>query len=313
MSWVTAMLALWVATAPEAGSAEFRWDAPEECPTEAEVRADLEAVLGRPLASFTGRHISVIARARAGADGWDLKLWTISLDTTHERTLESKSCTTAAQAAVVVAAMAIDPPPELEPEPEPEPKPQAEPRPQPKPQPQPEPEPETRPQVLLGANGGVTWGAVPGVGGLIGLGVGMQWTRLRLELDGRYAFTRDARYGDRPEVGADLRQAYVVARGCGVLRPQSRLQVPLCGGIEAGAIMGRGVGLAQPKSDSIPWLAAQLRVGLIGMVHPRVGLSIAAEPYVTLLRPAFQVRPVGVLWRPRAAGVRALAGFEIRL
>lgn len=307
------MLALWAATAPEVGSAEFRWDAPEDCPTEAEVRSDLEAVLGRPLASFTGRHISVIARVRAGQTGWDLKLWTVSLDTTHERTLESKSCTTAAEAAVVVAAMAIDPPPEAAPEPDPKPQPQPETQAQPEPPPQPQPEKRPRPQVLLGAGGGVTWGAMPGVGGLVGVRVGMQWTRLRLELDGRYAFTRGARYRDRSDVGADLRQAYVVGRGCGVLRPGSRLQVPLCGGLEAGAIVGRGVGLAQPKSDSIPWLAAQLRVGLVGMVHPRVGLSIAAEPYVTLLRPAFQIQPVGVLWRPRTAGIRGIAGFEIRL
>ncbi len=93
MSWATATLALWAVMAPEGGSAEFRWDAPDGCPTQAEVRADLETVLGRPLDSFTGRHISVIARARPGAAGWELKLWTVSLDTTHERGLESVSYT----------------------------------------------------------------------------------------------------------------------------------------------------------------------------------------------------------------------------
>ncbi|MGH1348582.1 MAG: hypothetical protein ACRBN8_43955 [Nannocystales bacterium] len=321
MSWATATLALWAMMAPEATSAEFRWDAPAGCPTEAAVTADLEAVLGRPLSSFTGRHISVIARARPGAAGWDLKLWTVSLDTTHERSLDSETCATAAEAAVVVAAMAIDPPPEPDLEPEPEPAPASDPDPTPDPAPTsppdstppPAPQPRARPQVLVGGHGGLSWGAMPGVGATAGLRVGMQWSRLRVEVDARYAFVRDARYADNSDVGADLRHAFVVGRGCGVLRPNTRLQIPLCGGIEAGAILGQGVGLTLSKSDSIPWLAAQVRAGLVGMVHPRVGLSLSVEPYVPLIRPAFRIQPVGVLWRPNAGGIRGIAGLEIRL
>lgn len=311
MRWIAELLAAWVAATEPA--AEFHWDAPASCPSEDTVREDLERQLGRPLASFEGQHISVIARARPEGEHWSLKLWMVSLDATHERTMQVEDCTTAAEAAIVVAAMAIDPPPAPQPEPEPAPEPEPEPQPEPQPEPEPEPQPEPRPTLLVGAEAGMTWGAMPGLGAAAGLTLGAQWTRLRVELTGRYAFVRRARYTQRDDVGADLRHGYVVGRGCGVLRPEHDLQFPICGGIEAGGILGNGVGFQQSRADTTPWLAAQLRLGLVGLLHPRVGLGLAVEPYVPLLRPAFRVRPIGVLWRPRPVGVRAVAGIEFRL
>lgn len=311
------MFAMAVASPPSA-AAEFRWDAPAGCPSQDEVTANVERTLERPLADIDGRHISVIARARPGTDGWDLKVWTVTLDQTQERTLKTKDCATAAEAAAVFAAMAIDPPPDAEPEPaaEPEstPEPEFTPEPEPEPPPPQEPEPDhPRLEFHLGAHAGPSWGSTPGVAGLAGLMLTARRKRFRAELDVRYGFTQEARYVDQPSVGAALQQAFVVVRGCGLVRPEAKLQVPLCGGVEAGALIGRGQGVERARTDSIPWLAAQARGGVLGWVHPRVALSLAAEPFVALYRPAFRISPVGVLWRPRAAGVRGLAGVEIRL
>ena len=47
---VIAALAAWLMWAPGAAApVELRWDAPQGCPTEAEVRAGVEALLGEPL------------------------------------------------------------------------------------------------------------------------------------------------------------------------------------------------------------------------------------------------------------------------
>lgn len=305
----------------EPAAAEFRWDAPPGCPSEDEVVATVERTLERSLAEVDGRHISVIARARPGNDGWDLKVWTVTLDETRERTLQTTDCATAAEAAAVFAAMAIDPPPVTEePEPPVEPKqtPESPPEPveaPPKPRPEPQPEPAPAPTVELhvAALAGPSWGSTPGVAGLAGVMLSAQRKRFRAEVDVRYGFTQQARYANRPTVGAELQQAFVVVRGCGLLRPDSAVQLPLCGGIEAGALVGRGRGVERARTDSIPWLAVQARTGLLGWVHPRIGLSVGVEPFVALYRPAFRISPVGVLWRPEAAGVRGMAGVEIRL
>ena len=310
-----------IAVAPPA-KAEFRWDAPAGCPSAEQVVADLETELGRPLATFEGQHISVIARVRPQGEGWALKLWSVTLDSTQERDLQTQTCTQAAEAAVLVAAMAIDPPPEDQPEPESErePEPVAQPAPATEPEREPKPAPEaelvpdgTRWTWAIGAHAGPSWGATPGVGALAGLRVAVERRAFRVELDGRYGFVREARFGDRPNEGADFRHAFAVARGCGVLRHHRPTRLLFCGGLEAGTVHGKGAGLATVRADTVPWLAAQARAALSWSPVPWLALEAGVEPWVAALRPRFSVQPYGEIWRPQPAGIRGILGVEFRL
>jgi hypothetical protein len=110
-----AMLAAWLAAGPgepaPTGSVEFRWDAPtEHCPSEAEVLAQLERLLGGQVSAQGDRRLTAIARVRRETDGrWDLRLWTVTQEETSERSMSGSDCVVLAEAAALLAAMAIDP------------------------------------------------------------------------------------------------------------------------------------------------------------------------------------------------------------
>lgn len=87
-----AVLALGGPAGPASASAappsvvELRWDAPAGCPAEAEVIAELEALLGGPLAQRRGEPLTAIARVRQEPGGtWDLRLWTVGEAGTLQR------------------------------------------------------------------------------------------------------------------------------------------------------------------------------------------------------------------------------------
>ena len=88
------------AAAHEEGGVEFRWDAPTQgCPSEAEVLAELERLLGKPLAQLDQARLSAIARVRLEAEGgWDLRLWTVSATDTRQRSMVGEDCEVLADA-----------------------------------------------------------------------------------------------------------------------------------------------------------------------------------------------------------------------
>jgi hypothetical protein len=344
-----AILAAWLAVGPaepaSTGSVEFRWDAPaEHCPTESEVLAQLERLLGGSVAEQGDRRLAAIARVRREADGrWDLRLWTVAEDATSERSMSGSDCAVLAEAAALLAAIAIDPSvlsrgeaseaaveqaeqaetvegEEAEPVPEPEPPAEAEP-PEPEPptteappQPEPPPRPRRRFSVAAGANAGISYGDLPGVGPILRLGLAMQWPRARFELEGHYGFLRRARFEDGDMVGADLRHGMVIARGCGVVRPRvGKLEFPICGGLEGGALVGSGVGFTVIENGQLPWLALDVAAGLAWAPIPRLAIGVRVEPWVALLRGRFTAEQGSTeLWRPLPLGVRAVAGLEAR-
>jgi hypothetical protein len=334
-----ARLAFWALTAlgsgssvalagPPSGGVEFAWDAPSEvCPSEALVVAELERLLGGPVSEQGDRRLSAIARVRREADGsWDLRLWTITADATRQRSMVGEDCAVLAEAAALLAAMAIDPTvlermgaseaaveqaeqaEELAAEPEPEPEPDPEPEPEPLPEPS---EPNMR--IGLRAQGGISYGDLPGVGPIVRLALALQWKRARFELEGHYGFARHAPLGDGSDRGGKLQMAFAIARGCAVVRHRpSKLEFPLCAGLEGGAALGEGVGLDQVRKGSVPWLALDIAPSLVWAPTRRVAIGVTVEPWVAILRRRFEVDNVGVIWRPQPAGVRASAGIEVR-
>lgn len=97
---------------PSSGRVDFTWDAPVEgCPAEAHVLAELERLLGGSVAEQGGRRLSAIARARLETDGrWNLRLTIFTAEGTfHRKEMLGDDCEVLADAAALLAAMAIDP------------------------------------------------------------------------------------------------------------------------------------------------------------------------------------------------------------
>lgn len=315
---------------------EFRWDAPAGCPAEAEVVAELERLLGGTLAERAGPRLTAIARVRQEpGGGFDLRLWTVSDEGTLQRSLAHADCDALARAGALIAAMAIDPSvldrmseetdaaevaaeakmvdePEAPPEPEPEPEPEA--PPEPGPEPPVLPSPARKDRALRGGlrlGGGFSFGDLPGLGALVRLTPALIWPRARLELEVSYGPLRRARFDDVPDQGADLQLATGVVRGCPLLRA-GRLEVPLCAGLEIGAVFGRGVGYAISSEARQLFVGLQLAPGALFVVHPRVALGAVVEGAVHVVRPRFFIKNYGEVYRSAPASVRALLAVEVR-
>lgn len=332
---------LWLATAllgpPERPAVEFRWDAPAGCPGEAEVTAELERLLGGPLVGRGGQRVTAIARVRQepGA-GYDLRLWTVRDEGTLQRSLVHAECEAVAKAAALIAAMAIDPsaldrvgeakaaaevaaeattvtdpepPPLAEPEVKTEVKTEA-----PASVPSPAPGRGPRARALRGAvrvGAGVAYGDLPGVGALTRMTAALVWPRARLELEASYGPVRKARYQDREDRGVDLQMATATLRGCSVWRVR-RVDFPICGGAEIGAMYGRGVGFALTNEGRLLFAALQATAMVLFAPHPRVALGATVEGAVHVARPRFVVEGVGEVYRAAPASVRALGVIELR-
>lgn len=319
---------------------EFRWDAPAGCPPEAEVIAELEALLGGPLAERRGERLTAIARVRQEPGGtWDLRLWTVGEAGTLQRSLTHERCDMLARAGVLIAAMAIDPlahermadgeavaavAAEARPVEQAEPVPARTPEPAPvitqAPAPAPAPAPakvEPRRRKLRGAlrlAGGLAYGDLPGVGATLRLTPALVWPRVRLELEAAYGPQRRARFDDQPDRGADLQLAAAALRACPVFHPRTRtpVEVAVCAGLEVGAMYGRGVGFALASDGRLLWSALHLMPAVFVVPHPRVAVFFAVEGQVALVRPRFTVEGFGDVYRAAAGGVRGLVGVEVR-
>ncbi len=302
--------------------------------------AQLEALLGGPLAERRGDRLTAIARVRQEPGGqWDLRLWTVSDEGTLQRSLRHDRCDMLARAGVLIAAMAIDPlaqermldgdavgavaakaepvvgdePPPV-PEPAPVPEPEAKPEATPEPQVVKQSPAPPRARALRGAlrvSGGLAFGDLPGVGATLRLTPALVWPRVRIELEAAYGPVRRARFDDRPEVGADLQLAAAALRACPLFR-RKRLELAVCAGLEMGAMYGRGVGFALATDGRLLWAALHLMPALFVVVHPRAALFFAVEGQVALVRPRFVVEGFGAVYRALPGGARGLLGVEVR-
>lgn len=106
------LLSLGTAARAEPGGAgiEVRWQAPEECPGEPEVRAAVERHVGRPLAAMGDGRLAIVARVQRVEAGWALTVSAVTRTGTQERSLRyAHGCARLAEAAAVLIAMTIDP------------------------------------------------------------------------------------------------------------------------------------------------------------------------------------------------------------
>lgn len=282
------------------------------------------------------RRVSVIARVRREPDGiWDMRLFVVTPEVTRERSLRHARCDLLAETTAVVVALAVDPHaagtldaeheavvlaeadkrPSATPEPKPVTKPPAQQQPTKTQDRSPEPAtapPKKRPRGFVRALGGIGLGVLPSYGGGLDLSAGVLWQRLRIEAGARYWFPRTARLAPpNDDAGANVSMFTANVRACPVLALKS-IELPLCGGLAIGQVVASPFGLNAQRQGRRVWAAVSFMPMLQWSPVRWLALSVAAEGFLALTRPAFEVGSQGVVHRVGVAGLRAMSGVEFR-
>jgi hypothetical protein len=160
---------------------------------------------------------------------------------------------------------------------------------------------------ILSARGGIGFdGALaPPVGSL---GFGRAWARWRVQalVD---AFGGRAR---GPNGALDLRVVTVTPRACATIRPRARIELLPCAGVAAGMAIGQGRDVLNPRTATLPWIAAQLDFGVLAVPRPWLAVGIELSNYALLGWPRFALSDEETVFRLNPVGMRALVTIELR-
>jgi len=326
-----------------AAAVDLSWSAPASCPGAETVRRGIAALLASTTEVSAASEVTVTATVTQGPTQFRLALEVVTPSGKTTKTTGGAQCEVLADATALIAAIAIDPsavleatePPPEEPEPD---KPEPE---QPKPEPaategegegegegrddgtgeRPAPEegprvaPKLPPRVTLvrfafRASGGLDVATLPGVSGGIGVLGAVLGANWRAELVGRVLFPRNGFVVD--DTGARIGLFTLGARGCWV-PTVGPVEMPLCGGGEAGAFRGDPIGdrIANGVTVTEPYVAAIGSYEVGWAPRPFFALVGRAELVVPLLRPSFFIGDELAHQIPPASG-RLFFGIEAR-
>lgn len=351
MPWLAALLVPAPApeaapqTAPERAGYRLSWAAPPDCPAEQDVRAAIDRSLGgHP------RDRSVDARVRVSAlpgGEYHLELTLAGPDAGH-RELTARDCRELADAAALIVAIAVDPAllerseaprveptpqglvPQAPPPPPPEPDP-ATPEPAPPPTdppgtaepttargPAPEPPPpradgRSRAAVSLRVAAGPGFAVLPGITAAleVAAGFGGRWWRAEAGLT--YWTPRATATGDDPDVGGRFQLAAASGRGC-VVPEAAPVRFPICAGLDAGVMIGRGVGADVDARTAVqPWVTVRAGPAIRWRMIPRLALWLGGDVLVPLARPRFHTSGTPDLWAVPGVAGAVVAGLDIPL
>lgn len=335
-SWVVALRLAFAS--PEQSPIDLAWDAPTECPDAAELLRRTQRLLhaaGRPDAGVGLRARGIVQR---NVDGFTLELTLEGSTGAATRRVVDTDCEKLTDAAALIVSIAIDPATVLRADLVPPPPPQT---------PPPEPiEPHLAdpavhdvdatdvdppvaqtggrasargtPAIALALRAGlgadaITWRPV---GLSLGVGAAIVGPGFRVGLVGRYAAPSEVSAASNTAVRARVQQWSVGADACGVptFGRKRTLELPLCAGIEGGAMHARGRGDAVVgRRSRVPWLAMTAGPTLMWRFTPRLVAWIGADAIVLVGRGSFVTDRGTQVLQPRRIGLRALAGIEVRL
>jgi hypothetical protein len=305
---------------PDAGAIAVHWAAPGECERGERARRRIAIDLGE---RTPGERVDVDVRVQPDGEAWRAML-ELRGPTQAQRTIVARDCDALADGVALVVVVALDPfalgraartrtlaareEAALA---------RAEPPSDDAPPAQVERAPSRRGTRLrepvhaaLRAELGASAFALPGIGVLVGIAPVVDGDRWRVEVPVRWSLPREQNV--REGVGGRLQLVAAGPRGCWV--PGRRtVGVPLCAGLEAGAMIGRGRGDALVRTDvaATRWLAATLSVAVRWRVHRRFATWLAIEGIVPFGRPAFHVVRDGDVFQSRAAAVLVALGAEL--
>ena len=295
----------------------IEWSAPEECPRVDRVIADISRFLakGESIHVDPRTHVRAVIR-REAADRYVLELEARLPGGAVDRWISAKRCDLLASAAALVIAVVLEPVVVLETV---ETKNVTSPRAAP---PEPRPKLPQTPRQKIRTGGFVRAGGMGGFGvlprfggGVVGAG-GLRIVKTplqagRIEVTALYEAPQRTSAAAMPEAGAVLDVWTIGVRGCWV--PASgKVEFPLCGGMEAGVLRGRPIGLAQPRTVRTMWSAVHTGAAIAYAPVPRFALWLGADGYVAMQTPRFVIDDLEPLHRGRRGGVRIHAGVEVR-
>lgn len=322
----------------------LRWSAIAPCPTREQLLATI-AAQGLTLGEWVPEvhdHARLSARidvAPAGAV-WRAELELVDADGRAQRSFEASSCDALADAVALIVAVTLDPVavtqalarrdtaivdspvPEQPPQPEPEPPARLPLGPAPSNDDDEgiqlvldaddvAPPRRARPRLRVGVSlhGGASYGPTPRAFGLLGGRAALLGEAWRVELGARWVAPR--RVVDTG-AAASLDAWMVELRGCGVPKP-GPIELPICLGLEAGLVRGRGLDpVPDPTRASFAWLAPSLSVGLRWAPVERFAFGPELVLVVPLTRGSFVAGSLEVD-RLATIGGRALLELELRL
>lgn len=301
----------------------LEWAAPPGCPSVAEVRAAIDRNVAGEGFDAPWEAITIEGSIESRARGWVLRVRAALPDGHVERELGSDTCAELADAAGLVIAVALDPlridpsarpvaaPPPIVPRPAEDR--EAAPRLESQGGVEPPSPRRGRPAIDLRLGALAELGSFGTPRGGAWLGIGVAWRRARLDVAGQYWAPRRLRpFDGAPSAGVAVAQGGVSIRGCVIALPGA-LSLATCLGAEAGAARGRGIGLARVNASSAPWAAVVLGPELSWISRHRVGLWVAVDAMVHVVRPRWIVRDLGIGARTGPVGVRVVVGPSVRL
>lgn len=295
------------------------------------MQSQIDTLLGRALSPDELKMEGLI---EATSSGWRLTLTTRVGTLVDERSLDANDCSVLADAAALVAVVMLDPVQAADsieedaeaaeaaragPTVTSRPAPPSIPEPDPPPQTEPDPErPSVTPRLSARVRTGGEFGAVPGGTGTFDLGLAAlglgRAGRLRVELVGLYSIGREA---TSPNAAVRVHLGAVAPRLCAAL-PAGPVEIPLCGGVELGAMRADTEAPASSTTNAL-WLAAHAEPGVRWAFADRVSLWASAQVVLPMRYPAFELvdatsgeRVEGV-YRPQPVSARGLVGLEFQL
>lgn len=313
------------------------WEAPASCPRGSWVEARIDELLdGSSWNGFTAN-----GRVEASPDhGWTLTLQIRRPDgSLGQRTVTARRCEELAEAAAFMLAVAVDPSlggdeplvpaaPQADRPFVPEPSsgavdartPPSTPRPDAADETELRPaetsaqddptavqqDRETRPRLWVVTQGGIDGGAMPGVGGVVELAVGVRWSALQLGVAAFHRFEhrleRDVAAGDIQLTGGSLLARVVFALGPLELGPEAALEL---GGLRAEGVRGQNL---RTRWHLWTALVAGAALGWSPAMAPRVLVLLRTDAVVPLRRWTFDIGNLE-LGRVGRVGGRGLLGL----
>jgi hypothetical protein len=325
------VLSLWLASAIAAGAPAVQWVAPPGCPD----AATAQQTIASGLSSASDLRVNAIVSATEAGFAAQVDVSTSAGETRRE--LQSPECGTLLDAIALIAKAAeaeaeqnaASKQDQVESELVPAAQPQvAATKDTSTPAPR-ERTPPTRvtppkpaePRTLaispyLRATARIGYGFTPVVDGGGGLALGVQWRRLRVEAFGDVLAPTDRSVPGQIDAAVRVFGWAVGARGCGIVWTNANelVAIPVCGGAEAGQLVGRGVGegFAAPGEHFAPFVALHAGPALLLRLARWASMYAGLDAHVLVYRPGFKVQnrdePV---FRPTPAGIRFAIGVEL--
>jgi hypothetical protein len=140
--------------------------------------------------------------------------------------------------------------------------------------------------------------------------VSVFWPRVRVEIGGSHWFSRRASFDASRGGTIQLSAAHLA--GCWRIGV-GPVEIPLCTGLEVGALRGTGDGITDANTDTLVWGAALLGPRLMWPFVRRAALVAHTDLVIPFTVYTFEIDPLGSIYATEPIAGRATLGIELRL